>query len=134
MSQIRDLALDASGDLKVSGGDLSFVDDTAAIIQSVSNRLQFWQGEWFLDTRQGMPYAGSIFVRNANLALIKSIYRRAIESSPGISSVTRVDVVLDGSTRKLTVTWEAKAVTGVKIVQKDNLIFPVGSPTATVTA
>ena len=108
----------------MTAGDLNFLDDTLAIIQGVSNRLQFWQGEWFLDTRQGMPYFTQIFQKGVNQTLIQSIFYNAIASSPGILSVVSVNLVYDRSARVLTVNWQAQAATGVAISQSDNLIFP----------
>lgn len=133
MSYIRDLQLSASGDLQITGGDLQLVDDVSCIIQAVRCRLQFWQGEWFIDQNQGMPYFTTIFVKNANLSLIKSIFRRAIETAPGILSVTKCEVSLNAHTRVLTVTWQAIASTGETIAQSDNLIFPTSTQPVTVT-
>lgn len=124
MSFLRDLKLNAAGDLDYTAGDLTFLDDTAAIIQGVSNRLQFWQGEWFLDTRQGMPYFTQIFQKGVNQTLIQSIFYNAIASSPGILSVISVNLVYDRTARVLTVNWQAQAATGVAISQSDNLVFP----------
>lgn len=121
----RDLKLNASGDLDLTGGDLNFVDDTFAIIQLVSNRLQSWQGEWFADTRQGMPYPAQIFIRNPNsyLGVLRQIFTNAIGGTPGILQVISCNVTFNSSTRALTVSWQAKAQTSGAIIQNDNLIY-----------
>ena len=125
----RDIKLDAAGDLDITGGDINFVDDVSAIIQLVSNRLQMWQGEWFADTRQGMPYPTQIFVRNplANLGILRQIYTNAIAGTPGILRVISCDVTFDSSKRALTVSWKAQAQTSGAIVQNDNLIYVASS-------
>jgi len=66
-------------------------------------RLQFFQGEWFLDVRQGMPYFQAVFVKNPEISLIQSIFRRAILSTPGVSSIIRMETRLDSATRRLIV-------------------------------
>lgn len=121
----RDFKLNAAGDLDLTGGDINYVDDDFAVIQQVSNRLQMWQGEWFADSRQGMPYPTQIFVRNpqANLGVLRQIYMNAIAGTPGILRVISCEVSFNSSTRKLTVTWQAQAQTSGNIVQADNLIY-----------
>lgn len=135
---MRDLKLNASGDLDLTGGDLNFVDDTLCVIQEVSNRLQFWQGEWFADTRLGMPYPTQIFIRNPNayLGVLRQIFTNAIAGTPGILQVISCDVTFDGSKRQLTVSWKAQAQTSGSIVQNDNLIYASSAqvdPSAGVT-
>jgi hypothetical protein len=134
MSFVRDIKLNAGGDLDFTSGDLHFLDDSLCIIQSISNRLQFWQGEWFLDTRQGMPYFQQIFAKGVNQALIKSIFRNAILTTPGVVSVLNVDLAFNSSSRALTVTWQAKISTGQTVTQSDNLIFPSSSAIPPITS
>lgn len=66
-------------------------------------RLQFFLGEWFLDTRQGMPYFQAVFIKNPELTLIQSIFRRAILSTPGVSSIIRLETRLDSANRRFIV-------------------------------
>jgi hypothetical protein len=121
----RDLKLTGTGDLDMTGGDLNFVDDTLAIIQLVSSRLQIWQGEWFADQRQGMPYPTQVFIRNpgSSLGVLRQIYMNAIAGTPGILRVISCEVSFDNARRALTVSWQAQAQTSGTIIQNDNLIY-----------
>lgn len=94
-------------DLDLTGEQLSIVDGDDAIIQHLLIRLRLFKGEWFLDTRVGVPYYDSILVKNPNLVAIRSIFRNAILSTPGIASLDTLETSFDAATRKLTVTFSA---------------------------
>ncbi len=50
-------ALDVDGDYSFGHGSSDFlVDSAAAVAQAVMTRLKLWQGEWFLDLVDGMPW------------------------------------------------------------------------------
>lgn len=133
MSFLRDLKFNATtGDLDLTGGDIGWVDDLQAIAQQVAFRLQFFQGECFLDTTQGIPYFTQIFAKNAPAALVKSVFYNAIANSPGIVRVLSLDLTLSGT--KLTVTWQAQTVLGVPISQTNNLVFSQNSNPQTAQA
>ena len=105
---MSDLALDTFGELDLSRDDLYFVTGADAVAQHLKIRLRFVLGEWFLDTRVGIPYRSQIWVKNPNLAAIQSVYRRAIASTPGVDELQRIDLALDASTRQLRVSFSAK--------------------------
>lgn len=83
-----------------------------AVIQRIRVRFKFFRSEWFLDTRQGIPYREQIFIKNPNPVVISFIFRRVLLSTPGVASVTSFTASLDSETRKLTATFEAKLVDG----------------------
>lgn len=98
-----DLALDDSGDLDLTGGELRLVSGVEAVRQHIRIRLRTVLGEWFLDQRIGVPYFEHILVKNPNPVLVRSIIRETILGTPGVSSVSRLEFELDRVTRKLTV-------------------------------
>lgn len=102
---MADFALDATGDLDVSGGTLHAVYGREAVAQEVRIGVRFFLGEWFLDTRIGIPYFTDIFRKNPNLGLIRDIFRRAIESVPGVLAVTDITLDFDAPTRKLSLNF-----------------------------
>jgi hypothetical protein len=106
---MSDIAIDPStGDLDLSTNNLRFVDGADAVAQHLRIRLRFFKGEWFYDTRVGFPYYSQVFVKNPNLAAIQTTYRRAILSTPGVETLDRIDLALDGQTRELTLSFSAK--------------------------
>lgn len=100
-------------DLALALGQLVLVTDVAseaAIV--IKNRFKFVRGEYFLDTRIGVPYFGTVFVKNPNVLLVRRVFRDVIMSVQGIKSIIDLSVSLNAKTRKLTFTFRALADNG----------------------
>ncbi len=109
----HDLSLDA-------GGRLEFLDTgDDATAQAIKSRLLFFKGESFIDAREGVPWYTEILIKGVDLARVRAVIRQAIASVPGVVDVPRVDVVLDRTTRALTITWTARNATGRVIRSED---------------
>lgn len=110
-------------DLDLTGEKLSIVDGDDAIIQHLLVRLRFFKGEWFLDERVGVPYYDTILVKNPDFIAIRSIFRNAILSTPGIANLDSLTTSFEASTRKLTVSFAAiKTDGGVLDFSKEFII------------
>ena len=105
---MSDFKLDTFGELDLTTGDLVFVTGADAVAQHLKIRLRFIRGEYFLDTRVGLPYYSQIWVKNPNLAAVETIYRRAIRETPGVDTLDRFDFSFDASTRELSIGFSAK--------------------------
>jgi hypothetical protein len=105
---MSDLALDTFGEVDFSQKGPYFIHGADAVAQHLRIRLRFYLGEWFLDTRVGIPFYTQIFVKNPNLAAINTVFRRAIVSTPGVEILERLDLALDSATRQLTLEFTAK--------------------------
>lgn len=105
---MSDLALDTFGELDLSTDDLVFVTGADAVAQHLKIRLRLIQGEWFLDTRVGIPYYSQIWVKNPNIGAIQTVFRQAIVTTPGVESLERLDSDFNASTREYTLTFSAK--------------------------
>ena len=104
---VRNLKIDpATGDLVIEGGQLATVSGTDAIAQAVRSRLAFFRGEWFADKSIGLPFYEAILVKNPNLDAVREFIRSEIAATPGIVSVTAIDLRYNGS-RSLAVTFRA---------------------------
>jgi len=99
----RDIKLSTSGDWDVTTGDLELTQGTDAIKQSVRIHLEFFQGEWFLDLDAGIPYYQSIMVKNPNPNLLQSVFRSALDETPGVASVDELNLSIDTAARQLSV-------------------------------
>ena len=89
---------------------------TASLAEEVSQRLQakygLFLGEWFLDRRAGVPYYRDVLVRAPNMAVVRSQLLKVASDDPGVESVTSFDMVLDSSTRQLSVTLAVQLTDG----------------------
>jgi hypothetical protein len=105
MADIRLSTLD--DDIDTSDEKWSLVDGDDAIIQHILIRLRFFKGEWFLDPTIGIPYYETILLKNPDLIAIRSVFRQAILTTPGIASLDSLLTELDNAERRLTVTFAA---------------------------
>lgn len=108
-----DIKLDPDGDIFIEDDDLVLVEGVDAIAQDVEIRLTFFLGEWFLDTRLGVPYFEKILGQKpVRVEVVKSILRKAIMTTPGMKGIADFTVDFDGLTRKLSVSFRGETVEG----------------------
>lgn len=102
-----DIALNiASNDLVIKNNDLILIDNAERVAQQVLITLRFWLGEWFLDTRQGVPYLEYVLVKNPNMNHIRQILVEKIQSVEGVNSIVSLDFDFRRITRELYVNFE----------------------------
>lgn len=96
-------------DLLLVDGDLVWLPSGGleAIAQHLRVRLQHLLGEWFLDTREGVPFFTEVYVKNPYLPRVASIFRRVILTTPGVLSLTVFTYSFDVSARHFTLDFEA---------------------------
>ena len=109
---MADLQLDQNGDLLIQDDALKIVDGDDAIVQHLSIRLRFFKGEFFLDTRLGVPYFDQVLIKNPDLVSVRGILREVILETPGIDTIDAFSTEFDGLTRKLAVTFTATKIDG----------------------
>lgn len=91
-------------------GDLSLLAPSGALTtwlrksadfatQRVRVSLDVFLGEWFLDTRIGIPYFRDILIHNPNAETVEAVFQKAILNTPGIVAVTDLSVELNTKTR-----------------------------------
>jgi hypothetical protein len=108
--------LDDLGDYSFGQGDAQFHVDTAqGVLQAVETRLTLWSGEWFLDTREGTPYATEVLGRGTQATYDQAIKERVLDT-PGVTSIDEYTSVLDG--RALTVSVAISTIYGTATLQK----------------
>ena len=123
-----ELALDpATGDLAIP---VAFIRGAEALAQRLTVRFKFFLGEWFLDTRQGIPYFRDILVKNPNISLVQSIFRRATLLTPGVLAIRRFGTKLEeqGRVRRLTIDPLEIVVTGGLIFRAQPDEFIIDTP------
>lgn len=107
-----DIKLNSDHDILIENDALVLVDGLDAIAQDLDICLQTFQGEWFLDTRIGLPWFQKILGQKPRLNAIKSIFRDAILRVNGVSSILDLIIDFENTTRKLSVSFRAGTVEG----------------------
>lgn len=79
------------------------------------NRFQFWEGEWFLDIRLGVPYYRAILVKSPDMPIVARIFRQVILGVPVIASIQTFTFDYEPTTRSVDFTFEARASDGRKV-------------------
>jgi len=122
------LALDpATGDLAIP---VTFLRGVEALAQRLRCRYKFFLGEWFLDTRQGIPYFRDILVKNPDQSLVQSIFRKATLTTPGVLAIRRfgASLVDQDRVRQLTIDPLEIVVTGNRIFRAQPEEFIITTP------
>ncbi len=99
MSDLELSTLD--NDLLIENGDLSIVDGTDAIAQHLFIRLRSIRGDWFYDANVGIPYYFDIFTKNPSRVAVRSIFRNAITTTPGVLELQELETELNSRTLEL---------------------------------
>lgn len=108
-----DLALtDDTHDLKVTGYDLSLVTGTDLMIQRLKQSLWFFQGEWYLDITDGVPYYQDVLKKAPDRITVESVIKAAIIETPGVTELTAFEIEYENAPRRLLVTFSVDTVYG----------------------
>ncbi len=100
------LKLDEFGNLDFSSGGLELIEGVDETIQRLKSKLRFFKGEWFLDTRIGIPFYQSVFVKAPNPIALQAIFRRVVRDDPAVVTLDSLGLELDPE-RKLEVRFSA---------------------------
>lgn len=100
-----DKKLGPDGDIDISSGGAELVRGLDASVQNLRIAFQSFEGDWFLDLRDGLPYVGRIFVKNANKGDIESLYRAQAKKQPDVVSVDSLSADFSdvGTFRKMSI-------------------------------
>ena len=105
---MTDILLGTDGDLDLTGNQLSLTPDrTSSVAQHLKIRLRFFQREWFLDTRLGIPYFERILVKRPNMSAVARIFREAVRETAGIKAISTFNIDFDPEVREAKVTFKA---------------------------
>jgi hypothetical protein len=91
----------------------------------IQDQFELAQGEWFIDTTQGVPYVNAttgqpiLGVKNPNITAIRALFRKIILETPGIVAVRELAVNYDPGARSLSYSFAAVDDTGAIITGGD---------------
>jgi hypothetical protein len=104
---MMDFAL-SNRDLEIAHGDfLLCATDTDAIAQALSIRLKTLAGEWFLDSRVGIPYLTDILGKKVNERLLRKTVTEEVKSLLGISDIKDFVVKAGQTDRSISIRFSA---------------------------
>ena len=95
--------LDDSGDVDITSNDLSLVTGPDEVKQLLTQRLRTFLSEWFLDNTVGIPYIQSIFQKQSDFNLTRSLILTEIAQTPGVLEVQEYELDYTRGNRKLDV-------------------------------
>lgn len=119
---MKDLKLNAEGDLALEDADLALVEGAAEIGQGVKLALGSIRGEYILDTSAGLDLFGLVLGKS-DPALRDAEIKREMLARPGVAALVSYAAAVDASTRVLTVSAELRAEDGERIVERNTRIY-----------
>lgn len=117
---MSDLKLDDTHDLELDNGDLLLTEGIDRTRQFLSQRLKFFEGEWFLDTDLGIAYFDEVFVKNPDPIALDTIFKDVILDTPGVLGLEEYEMLLDTATRELKLSFHARTTDGpIEFVEEE---------------
>jgi len=113
-------------------GNLSTVSGIEALRQKILQKLRFFQGEWFLNINEGVPYFQQIFARPIDAGLAASIFNNEILEEEEVTGLKNVSANLDPITREFRYNAIVESVFGIINIAQLETIAPadnfIGGP------
>lgn len=99
------IAIDQStNDLQIAAdGNLVMVRDAHAVGQHARQRLQTFEGEWFLDGTVGVPWLTQILGKGYDPALSEAVVKATLLATDGVIDITSFSVGFNQPTRGLNI-------------------------------
>lgn len=94
----------------IVNGDLVLTKESDAVRQHITQRLQMFAGEWFLDLSEGVPYFQNILIKNPNPDVVDGLLKETILSTPGVDELLSFNLDYSASLRKLTVDFSVRVL------------------------
>ena len=113
MADTFDLKLRSGNELDLSGGQLQLVGGAAWVRQAIQTSISLVLGEWFIDPTVGMPYFDQVLVKNPNLSLVRSVFKKAILAVPHVTGLPTLDLNFDRAARELSLSFVATTDLGL---------------------
>lgn len=98
--------------LSVSGDAVVHTDLGKAVAQQLMVRLNFYRGEWFMDTDEGTPWFQFILIKGPTDRNIRNMFTQVIMGTPGVDELTQFGYSIDKSQRVLSVTFTCRLKDG----------------------
>jgi hypothetical protein len=105
----KDFKLDDNGDWAIENFGFAFTSDNVEYVkQKIKIRLQFFKGEYYLNTDTGVPYYQEILGKQITVDDAIAILKATIVGTPGVTELLNFEPNLDGATRILDIVFKVK--------------------------
>lgn len=104
---IKGFKLDDKGDVVIKDGKITMVDGNELLKQTIRTVLGTNQGEWFLNTSEGLNY-GNILTKNPDFDVIRNEIISGLKQVDSSLKLAKFDYNFDKQSRKLVVKFTAQ--------------------------
>lgn len=112
MAQLTSFLMTADGDWDLTKGLRRVPDRATYVRQNLSVTFNFWVGEWFLDTREGVDHFALVYGQKFDRPLLEALYRDMAIATPGVGLVESVELRYDNQARALFVDFVGQTSDG----------------------
>ncbi len=103
--------LDSTGDIDITGGTFTLLEDSEAIKSRLTIRLNEFLNDWFLDLNEGVDYFGEVFGKRTIDDTVEDQFKLVILNTVGVTGLTSIDFELQ-SDRDLIINFVAATIFG----------------------
>jgi hypothetical protein len=103
------------GDISFSNGKVETSTGAEYAAQQLRSRLRVFFGEYFRDTKRGVPYREQIMTGSPDMTIISTIFINEFLKTPGLIKLTKFDVIPDTSNRSIKVEARYTTKDGIEI-------------------
>jgi photosystem II stability/assembly factor-like uncharacterized protein len=99
-------------DIAVEEFELILIDGVEQIRQKLKIRLQFFAGEWYLDTTVGTRYYQDVLIKNPPLSKLQSLFKAVIVGTTGVTELTAFSTTYDPKNRTFALSFTVNTLYG----------------------
>lgn len=109
--------IDVNGDYTFGNGQYDFLVDIEAVPQAITTKLKLFQGEWWEDLSEGLPFyqdiAGKFIKSDEDKDIITRIYCNRISDVEQVNSFLSVTAEFDNENRKYSLKADIDTTYGI---------------------
>lgn len=111
MATLATYRLASDGDLDTTGGTFTVVEDSSAIEEQLTIRLNEFINDWFLDLNEGVDYFGEVFGVKTITDTVEDQFKLVILDTQGVTGLLSIDFDLQ-SDRLLVINFVCTSIFG----------------------
>lgn len=108
--------IDENGDYTFGNGQYDFLVDIEAIPQAIKTKLNLFQGEWWEDLSEGLPFYQDVagqFIRNdEDKDIVTRLYCNRISDVEEVNSFLSLNAEFDNENRKYSLVADVDTIYG----------------------